>query len=105
MLATGDVFSLDQLVTLAGTHLDANITGDLTGETPRYAGLTLKVRVGYSEPQHYDYFLSKNDLMTKEVFVAPDGFGTEPTKPGTRTLLELHGVQIILSHGGRLGTG
>ena len=63
MLASGDVFSLNQLVTLAGTHLDAN----LTGETKRYAGLTLKVRVGYSEPQHYDYYLSKNDLMTKEV--------------------------------------
>ena len=48
MLATGDVFSLNQLDTLAGTNLDANITG----ETPRYAGLTLKVRVGYSQPQH-----------------------------------------------------
>ena len=45
-------------------------------------------------------------LTPIKVFVAPDGFGTEPTHPGKeRTLLELHGVQIILSHGGRLGTG
>ena len=48
MLATGDVFNLSQLVTLAGKHLDAN----LTGGTYRYTGLTLKVREAYSEPQH-----------------------------------------------------
>jgi hypothetical protein len=28
--------------------------------------------VGYSEPQHYDYYLAINELKTKEVFVAPD---------------------------------
>ena len=33
----------------------------------RYDGLTLKVRVGYSEPQHYDYYLAINELKTKEV--------------------------------------
>ena len=28
--------------------------------------------MGYSEPQHYDYYLAINELKTKEVFVAPD---------------------------------
>jgi hypothetical protein len=42
-------------------------------------------------------------LTPIKVFVAPDGYGTEPTTPGERALLELHGVQILLSHGGRLG--
>ena len=43
--------------------------------------------MGYSEPQHYDYYLAINELKTKEVFVAPDGFGADT--PGSRTLLEL----------------
>ena len=58
------MFSLSQLTALAGASLDANRTGETSY---RYDGLTLKVRVGYSEPQHYDYYLAINELKTKEV--------------------------------------
>jgi len=93
----GDVFTLEQLIRLADVLLDQPDPDE--GDTSsRYDGLTMKVRVGYSSPSAYAYYLSVNELSFATTFVAPDG-----ATASTRTLYDVHGLQLLLSHDGQLG--
>jgi hypothetical protein len=83
LISSGDIFTVAQLLRLAGASLDA----PTTQTSYRYDGITLKVRVGYSSPQHYDYFVDRNDLEFTDISVAPT-----PTNSTTRMLYDLHGV-------------
>mmetsp|Transcript_24421 Transcript_24421/g.56793 ORF Transcript_24421/g.56793 Transcript_24421/m.56793 type:complete len:288 (+) Transcript_24421:848-1711(+) len=111
LLPEGDVFSVRQLtqLVLPDGSLDTKRGGNETSY--RYDGLTLKLRVGYSSPHRYDYYLSHNDLAYKDISVAPAGsaivgagvgVGGEPPQR-TRTLYDVHGIQLLLSHDGELG--
>jgi len=96
ILSSGDVFNVSQFLQLADIDLDA-YQPDINS-TYRLGGRTIKVRVGYSSPNHYDYFLATTELEFRDVFVDPSSAGTN-----SRMLYDVHGLQLLLSHEGTLG--
>jgi len=105
---SGDIFNISDLLWVAGADADEPVANP-SGASPangslRYNGVTLRVRVVYSGSSlawtdtHYEYRISVNELEAK--FVSVDEAAGGPA--GTRTVQDLHGLQLLFSQDGNL---